>query len=127
MSARALVSGRLWCNPERRVSNSGKPFGAATVRVGSGGSAVWWKVLTFGETATEELLSLRDGDALSASGEFIGENCNGRDGPKVGFTLFADRVLSAKHKRREAAPAIIREKAARPFNDRLDDLDGWAA
>jgi hypothetical protein len=70
MSARALINGRVWRDPEHRVSASGKPFGSASVRVGSGDAAVWWKVLAFGEAAIEELLSLRDGDALSATGEF---------------------------------------------------------
>jgi hypothetical protein len=122
MTARALISGRIWRDPERKVSSAGKPFVSASVRVGNGDAAVWWKVLAFNEAAIEELLALRDGDAISASGEFRAEIFDGRDGPRVGFTLFADRVISAKRPKRErpqeskAEPATATQ-AAQPFDD----------
>jgi len=47
------------------------------------------------------LLSLHDGDAVSASGEFKVEIYDNGTGPRPGFTMFADRVLSAKRAKKE--------------------------
>jgi hypothetical protein len=125
MSARALISGRIWRDPERRVSGAGKPFASASVRVGSGDVAAWWKLLCFSEAAIEEVTSLHDGDAVSASGEFKAEVYDKGDGPRVGFTLFADRIISARKAKREKARAATRRapidgaQSQRPFDDEL--------
>jgi hypothetical protein len=126
MSARALISGRIWRDPEHRVSSAGKSFGSASLRVGNGNAVIWWKVLTFSESGIEELLSLRDGDALSASGEFKAEAYDRGAGPKVGFTLFADRIISARRaKKQHQRGPINATEAQRPiesgFNDDLPE------
>jgi hypothetical protein len=124
MSARALISGRLWKDPERRISGAGKVFGSASVRVGNGDAAAWWKVLTFSDSVTEELLSLKDGDAISATGEFKAEIYDGREGSRIGFTLFCDGVLGAKRKKRERKeetnPGSI-DTAQKQLDDDLND------
>jgi hypothetical protein len=116
MSARALVSGRLWRDPERRASGAGKSFGSAFIRVGSGDDKKWWKLLVFIETVIEEMLSLKDGDALAATGEFKAEVFDGRNGPRISFTLFADRVISPKRKKRERDKDRRSEPRPAPIN-----------
>ena len=49
MSATALISGKLFREPEAKVSRAGKYYASATVRVGDGEGATWWKVLSFSE------------------------------------------------------------------------------
>jgi hypothetical protein len=138
MSARALISGRLWREPERKVSSAGRTYATATIRVGNGDDAQWWKVLTFSEMAAEELLALHGGDAVSASGEFKVEIYDKGSGPRPGFTLFADRVLSAKRAKNEREKerrsstrgAPVRDVSARrPVDRDLNDPlpDGWAS
>jgi len=119
MSARALISGRLWKNPERRISGAGKPFGSASVRVGNGDAAVWWKVLAFAEDVLEELLSLHDGDAVAVTGEFKAETYDGRDGPRISYTLFCDRLISAKRRKREETE----DRRAEPSQGPIDSND----
>jgi hypothetical protein len=93
----------VWRDPEHKVSSTGKAYATATVRVGSGHDATWWKLLAFCETTKQELHSLRDGDAVSATGEFKAEIYNKGTGPKIALTLFADRVISARRAKRERA------------------------
>jgi single-stranded DNA-binding protein len=127
MTARALISGRIWRDPERKVSGAGKRFANATLRVGNGDDTTWWKLLAFNETAIEELLSLKDGDAVSATGEFKVELYDKGGSTRIGFTIFADRVLSAKRQKREKAQerrtephqSPISAEAQRPFVDEV--------
>jgi hypothetical protein len=101
MTATVLVSGRLWRDPESKVTKAGKPYATGTIRDIAGNETFWWKLLCFSESGIEELLSLRDGDGIAASGSFKAEPFEGKDGPRVGFTIFADRVISAKKQKRE--------------------------
>jgi single-stranded DNA-binding protein len=123
MSATVLISGRLCRDPENKMSGAGKAYVTVTVRVSNGDDVTWWKILAFGETAAEELLTLRNGDAVSVSGDFKAEVYDGRSGPKVGFTIFADRAISAKRQKRERRaepkPAPAEAQASQPFDDEI--------
>ena len=117
MSAYVLISGTLFRAPEQRVAKSGKPFWSATVRVKDGDATAWWKLLVFSESAGAELMRLCDGDAISAQGSFKCEPYDDKDGGRrVGFTIFADRILPLKPPPRERKP-----KPAHPARD------SWAA
>jgi hypothetical protein len=130
MSATVLVSGELFRDPERKLSGAGKVYASATIKDVSGDDVIWWKLLTFSELAVDELLSLRDGDGIAASGSFRTEVYDRGAGPKVGFTLFADRLISAKRQKRERDKE--RREATKPGSTQrpLDDLnnslpEGW--
>jgi hypothetical protein len=103
MSATVLVSGKLWRDPERKTTKTGRPYTSAALRDGQGDDAVWWKLLAFNEAAAEEPLRLRDGDGLAASGSFKAEIYDRGSGPRIGFTVFVDHLISAKRKKREKA------------------------
>ena len=101
MSASALVSGKLQRDPERKTSKAGKPFVTATLREGDGDNVNWWTVLTFAEVAIDELLTLKAGDGMAASGSFKAEVYEKNGERRVSFSLFADRVISARKQKRE--------------------------
>ena len=118
MSAFVLISGSLFRAPEQRIAKSGKPFWSATVRVKDGETSQWWKLLVFSESAQAELMRLGDGDALSAQGLFKVEPYQKDGEQRIGFTLFADRVLPLKPPPRERKPKA-EKPAQRP--DRVHD------
>jgi hypothetical protein len=138
MTATVLVSGKLFRDPERKVSGAGKRYASATIKDVSGDDVIWWKLLAFDESPIDELLSLRDGDGIAASGSFRTEVYDRGAGPKVGFTLFADRLISAKRQKREGDKErretgkpgpIDGVQAQRPIDDDLNDPlpNGWAS
>ncbi|MFZ3181649.1 MAG: single-stranded DNA-binding protein [Methylocystis silviterrae] len=124
MTAHVLISGVLYRAPEQRMSKADKPFWSATLKVRDGDATAWWKVLVFSESAGAELMRLADGDALSAQGVFKAEPYDKDGTTRVGFTIFADRVLPLRPPPRERKPkpdkpATTRESWAAP--DRLRD------
>ena len=116
MSATALISGKLWREPEAKVSKAGKTYGTATVRVGEGDGAQWWRVLAFSESAAAELLQLHDGDGVAASGSFKAEPYERGGELRVNLTLFADRLISAKRQKRERDQERRAEPRQGPFD-----------
>jgi single-stranded DNA-binding protein len=143
MSAVVLLSGKIVREPERKVSKLGKPYASATVRDGYGDDATWWRVFAFSESAAEELLGLRDGDAVAASGSFKAELYNGRDGARISLSMVADRLISARKLKRQRdkerreqpgsnnallAPRIEGAQAQAPLDSLNDDLpEGWSS
>jgi single-stranded DNA-binding protein len=127
MSATALISGKLFRTPEHRTSKTGKPFVTATIREGNGDAVTWWKVLCFSESGCEELKRLDDGDSVAVSGDFKVETFDKGGEIRLSHTIFADRVISARKQKREAAenksdgpPAYNTRKSsvnAAPFTD----------
>lgn len=103
MTASVLVSGRLLRNPESKTSKAGKPFATAVIKDGDGDAVTWWNLLCFSESGCEELLSLRAGDGIAASGSFKVELYEKAGAQRLSYTVFADRVISAKRQKRERA------------------------
>ncbi len=68
MSLHLLATGTLFKDPEQRFSKSGKTFGTATLKCGSGDETSWVKVVAFDQTAQSELLRLTAGDAIAVQG-----------------------------------------------------------
>ena len=143
MTTTALVSGKLFRDPERKVSRGDKLYVLATVRDGQGDDATWWKVLAFGTEACDELLGLKAGDAVAMSGTLKAEVYTPSGGePRVSLSVLADRVISAHRQKKEKAAearterkaerntrrtgrptngqdGLLEHAAARPFNDEI--------
>ncbi|WP_018407675.1 single-stranded DNA-binding protein [Methylocystis rosea] len=108
MTARALVTGTLFRAPERKVSRGGKPYVSATIRVREGDASQFWRVTIFSESAGEEMMSLSDGDAVSAQGAMRAELYRPDDGePRLSLSIIADQVLALRQpaRKREKQPA----------------------
>lgn len=123
MTATALVSGRLQRDPERKVSKAGKPYVAATIREGDGETVTWWSVLCFSESAGAELMEMRAGEGVAASGSFRVEPFLKDGETKLAFTLFADGVLSARRRKREKDRE--RRAEAKATDRAAPALDPW--
>ena len=121
MSAFVLITGTLFRAPEQRTSKTGKPFVAATLKVKDGEAVAWWKLLVFSESAGAELMRLSDGDAVSAQGTFKAETYDKNGETRVGFTLFADRVLPLKPPPRERKPKPTTPRDSWAAPDRMRD------
>ena len=128
MSATVLISGKLWRDPERKLTKAGKPYVTATIRDGQGDDATWWRLLAFSEASCAELLCLHDGDGVAASGAFKAELYDGRDGVRISLTVLADRVISARRQKREKDKIRQAERRSittdagesrRPFDDEV--------
>ena len=118
-----LVSGKIFRQPERKTSKNGKEFTIATVKETQGETAIWWKVLAFGDSA-DELASLGDGEAVSVSGLLKVEPYSKNGETKIGFSVLADRLISAHRPKRDkprsdnAKPASNdRSGPSVPFHD----------
>ena len=101
MTATVLVSGKLFKDPEAKTSRGGNRYAMATLRDGQGDDVVWWKVFAFADDARDELLELRAGDGVSVSGSFKAEVYAGTGTPRVSLSVIADRLISAKRRKRE--------------------------
>ena len=132
-----LIAGTIWRAPETKVSNAGKTFGVASVRVMANDTTIWFRLFTFSETAIAELMSLKDGEGIAASGSLKVEIYDRGSGPRLSYTLFADRLISAKRQKRERDQErrdarrrgpIDATEAQRPIDNGLnDDLpEGWS-
>lgn len=109
---RALVSGKIHGAPVARTAANGKPFATAGVWVEVGAeSSVWCSAIAFGQAA-ERLLTLRAGDAVSASGRLTPKVFEGRDAPRVSLDLVVDEIASVRRKARTAAADAIADPDA---------------
>ncbi len=119
MTASALVSGKLVRDPEQKTSKGGKTFVTATLREGDGEAVTWWNILSFSDTANEEMLSLRAGDGIAASGSFKAELYAKNGTQRISFTLFADRIISAKREKRERSRQVadLRDQSQSRFDE----------
>jgi single-stranded DNA-binding protein len=127
MTASVLISGKLFRDPERKMSRAMKPYVAATLRDGEGDAAQWWKLIVFSETACEDLLALSDGDAIAVSGAFKAEVYEQSGTTRLSLTCFVDRIISAhrpkkaKTERRLTAPAEERQHQENPIDDGIPE------
>ena len=115
MSATVLISGKLFRDPEAKTSRANKPYAFATVKIGQGDDAQWWRVMAFGDADREELLALRNGDAVSVSGTLKVELYTPNGGePRVSLSVLADRLISARRAKREKTADARAERQAEP-------------
>jgi single-stranded DNA-binding protein len=134
VSLYALATGVLLGDPQRRDGTKG-PFATATLRL-NGDEPEVVSIIGFG-AASERLLELAKGDALSISGRARLTSWTGRDGiERRGLSVIAEQVAVAKPRTR--SPTRTRRRAGtirRPYptprsthdsaplpDDRVDDL-----
>jgi single-stranded DNA-binding protein len=94
MTAHALVAGTLFRAPERKISKGGKHYVSATIKCRDGDAAQFWRVTIFSESASEEMMRLAAGDAVSAQGQMSAEVYRPENGePRLSLSLVADTIL----------------------------------
>jgi len=104
----ALVNGVLHREPERRTSKNGKAFVTASLRCKDGDGSAFWRVTGFSESACDELLRLKAGDAVSVQGQMKAELYQPEGGePRLSLSVIADHVLALRQ------PAKQRPRAER--------------
>ena len=125
MSARLLVTGQLYGDPQARTSQAGKPFTTAKVRAdGKDGAVLWISVVAFGDLA-ERLLTMKANNALALSGKLEVSAYTAKDGtPAAGLSVVADELAALKAKPRpKAEPAAphAQQPVIAGFDDDLPD------
>lgn len=130
----ALIGGRLYGKPARRMGNSGKPFVTAKVRAAAGdGDALFVNVIAFSAGVGDALLALDDGDSVSISGALTPKVWTDRNGEaKPSLDMVAHGLLSAYHIKRKRQAVAEQQSAQRdmkphrvPSGDGLDDDLPW--
>ncbi len=97
-----LVTGTLVADPMRRSGAKGD-FATASIRVATEDGAILISAISF-QTLAEQLLSHRQGDALSIAGRGKLTSWTGRDGAeKHGVSVTIDQIASASAARRADA------------------------
>ena len=121
MSARALITGTLYGDPQARTSQAGKSFTTAKVKAdGKDGSTLWISVVAFGDLA-DRLLTMRANNAVALSGKLEVSAYTAKNGePAAGLSVVCDELatLKAKPRPRAQQPVIA------GFDD---DLPDWEA
>jgi single-stranded DNA-binding protein len=129
MTAFALISGSLFKAPERKVSKNGNAFATATVKMRADDNRTeFWRLVTFSESAVEELMRLNEGDNLSAQGQMKAElyQPEGKE-PRISLSIIADTVqpLRAQRKRQPQEgdeKPMRRSRAAQAANGSNEDF-----
>lgn len=135
MSVAVLVTGVLFRTAERRTSSAGKSYVKASLRASAvdNSASEFFDLLTFGETAANELLRLEANERIAVQGALKVELYAPEGKPtKIQRTIFVDHVLALrappkerKPKKEHAQPpgrhqepvSIIPPASAPPFDD----------
>lgn len=113
----ALVSGKLYGQPEQRTGKSGRPFTTAKVRAAMTAGdeqAIFVNVIAFDDAAQSALLALSDGCAVALAGSLTPKAWIDREGnARLAVDLIAAAVLTPYHvkRRRMAAAGELNERA----------------
>ena len=125
MSARILLTGTLYGDPQPRTSKTGSTFATAKVKAdGKDGSTLWISVVAFGDLA-DRLLTMRANNALALSGKLEVSAYTAKDGsPAAGLSVVCDELATLKGKPRpKADPPPPKQPGIAGF----DDLPDWEA
>jgi single-stranded DNA-binding protein len=124
MSVFALVSGRLHGEPRTFPTKTGGRLTAFKLKVLNGSALEYWEVVTFSDSAREELEKLSEGASLSAVGALHVETYEWNGETRLKLKLTADSILALKPKAREAKKA---EKPPPAAAARASQGTPWAA
>lgn len=123
----AIITGKIYTAPERRVSKNGSEYLTAKVRAATGnGEALFVNCIVFEADAARSLLALQSGDSLSISGELTPGAWLDREGqPRPSLSMVVSKVLTLynldkKRKSSKAAPA----STAQPQDD-MPEPPAW--
>lgn len=100
MSINALVTGKLFADPELRTGSSGKAYTRATLLAHDGDADSFVSVIAFGSVG-EQLAALSKGDAASVSGRAKVKTWERNGETRVGLSVVADCLLTLHHVRRK--------------------------
>ena len=102
----ALISGRVYGQPTRRVGKSGKPFVTAKMRAPTrNNESVFVNCVAFGDHVMAGLLALADGAGVAIAGELTADTWTDKEGKaRAGLNLVASELLTTFHvnRRRKA-------------------------
>jgi hypothetical protein len=99
MIAIVLVTGSLQRNAEQKTSANGKPYTTANVRVKSGDSQQFFRVMAFDPDLQTALLDMKSDDGISVTGRLSAELYTSKDNqPRLSLSVMADQVLPLKRK-----------------------------
>lgn len=123
----AIITGKIYSAPERRVSKTGSEYLTAKVRAATGnGEALFVNCIVFDADAARSLLALQSGDSLSISGELTPGAWLDRGGePRPSLSMVVSKVLTLynldkKRKSSKATPA----SAPQPQDD-MPEPPAW--
>lgn len=116
---RALVSGELAADPQRRTTKTGKPFLLARVSVPQAEQGrVYCSVIAFDEAVVARLMQLRAGASVSMAGALKVGTWTAKDGTaRLSLDLVADEVASATPRPRKPKTQAGGAPAGDPFGD----------
>ena len=126
MTARALITGTLYGDPQARTSQAGKPFTTAKVRAdGKDGTVLWISIVAFGDLA-DRLLELKANTALALSGKLEVSAYTAKDGqPAAGLSVVCDQLATLKAKPRPKAAQAAAHAQQPVIAGFDDDLPDW--
>jgi len=111
MTARSLITGSLFRDPEQKTSKTGRPYVTATLKVKDGDGFTFWRLTAFSESVSAELMRLSEGDSVSAQGALKVETYEKDGATKISLSLIADQILALRQPRER--PAGEQNRAAR--------------
>lgn len=132
---RALLTGTLYADPQRRTSANGKPFTTGKLRAdASDGAQVWCSLIAFADVG-ERLAPLKAGAAISVSGRAKLSAWTDKNGnPAAGLDLVVDEIATLRGKprppqgegqRQQTRPNPPQQPEPAGAGMPFDDLDDW--
>jgi single-stranded DNA-binding protein len=100
---RALIGGKLFRAPERRTSQSGKPFATAKMTTKQeDGEAVFVSLICFDTELVERLAGIQEGAALAVVGRVTMTTYQAKDGStKAGMDMVVEELAALAKKPRK--------------------------
>ena len=125
MTARALITGTLYGDPQARTSQAGKSFTTAKIKAdGKDGSTLWVSIIAFNDLA-DRLLTLKANAAVALSGKLEVSAYIAKNGePAAGLSVVCDELATLKAKpkpKAEPEPAQAQQPVIAGFDDDLPD------
>jgi hypothetical protein len=111
MSALAQILGRLVGEPRTYPTKTGGQLTAFKLRVVNGSNIEFWEVITFSDSAREDLEGLNEGASVSAAGILEVGTYEWHGETRLKLKLVADGILALKPKKTEM---VARDKGAGP-------------
>ena len=121
MTARALITGTLYGDPQARTSQAGKSFTTAKIKAdGKDGSTLWVSIIAFNDLA-DRLLTLKANAAVALSGKLeVSAYTDKQGNPAAGLSVVCDELATLKARPKpKAAPAQAQQPVIAGFDDDL--------
>lgn len=116
----ALISGKVYGQPQQKTSKAGKPFTVAKVKTAiSSEESIFVNVICFKDDVGRALLALGDGDPVSLAGSLTPKVWTDREGTaRPALDLLASAMLTPYHiQKKRKAVGNGSEPAPAPASD----------